>query len=120
MPGLPNRITTSRLVLRAWDESDAEELNAAIESSLEHLLPWMPWAVHEPMTLDRRLELIRGWRADHDADGDAVYGAFLDDRIIGGCGLHRRGGPGTLEVGYWVHADHVRPSLGEESGRGLA
>jgi RimJ/RimL family protein N-acetyltransferase len=27
------------------------------------------------------------------------------ERILGGCGLHARCGPGALEIGYWLHPD---------------
>ena len=35
-----------------------------------------------------------------------------DDAVLGGCGLHGRLGVTGLEIGYWVHVDHI--------GRGLA
>lgn len=34
--------------------------------------------------------------------------------VVGGCGLHRRLGPGGLEIGYWVHADHARRGYATE------
>ena len=36
----------------------------------------------------------------------------LDDAVLGGCGLHGRLCVTGLEIGYWVHIDHI--------GRGLA
>lgn len=44
----PVRIITERLVLRCWYEADLELAREAIGSSLEHLRPWMPWALDEP------------------------------------------------------------------------
>ncbi len=29
------------------------------------------------------------------------------ERLLGGCGLHRRGGPESLEIGYWLRPDAV-------------
>ena len=37
-----------------------------------------------------------------------VFGMFIGDVVVGGCGLHRRLGADGLEIGYWVHAAHVR------------
>ncbi len=37
-----------------------------------------------------------------------VFGMFVGPVVVGGCGLHRRIGPDGLEIGYWVHAAHVR------------
>ena len=60
----------------------------------------------------RGAELIGSFESTWRAGGDAVYGVFAGDDVVGGTGLHRRAGPDTLEIGYWVHADHV--------GRGYA
>lgn len=114
MAELPTSVSTERLTLRWWEESDAPALVDAVTASLDHLRPWMPWAASEPMAVAERTALIRRWRAEAGADGDAVYGVFLDGVPIGGTGLHRRRGPGTLEIGYWIHVDHVRRGYATE------
>jgi hypothetical protein len=48
----PTQILTARLVLLAWRPEDAPHLKRAIDSSLEHLRPWMPWAWDEPSPLE--------------------------------------------------------------------
>ena len=40
----PYRIVTERLVLRCWEPRDAAALKEAVDASLDHLRPWMPWA----------------------------------------------------------------------------
>ena len=40
----PYRIETERLVIRCWNPADAPLLKEAIDSSLEELQAWMPWA----------------------------------------------------------------------------
>ena len=59
--------------------------------------------------------------ARFDAGEDFQYGVFTpgEDRIIGGAGLHRRAGPGSLDIGYWVHVDHVGRGLATELVRAL-
>ena len=47
-----------RLVLRCWNPADAPLLKAAIDGSLEHLRPWMPWARHEPEALEAKVERL--------------------------------------------------------------
>jgi len=49
-PPAPYRIETERLVIRCYEPRDAPLLKEAIDSSLEHLQPWMPWALDEPQT----------------------------------------------------------------------
>lgn len=115
MQALPERIVTERLLLREWDVADVAALTKAIVERRDHLVPWMPWAASEPMPAEERTAMIAEWRARREAGGNAVYGVFLGDdpdRIVGGCGLHARRGPGVLEIGYWLHVDHT--------GRGYA
>jgi len=113
---LPVEVTTPRLVLRPWRVDDAAALSAAIERSLDHLRPWMPWVADEPVDHTTRVERIRALAAGAAATGDAVYGAFTPTggEVVGGTGLHRRRGPGVLEIGYWVHVDHARHGLASE------
>ena len=39
-------------VVRCWDPRDAPLLKDAVDSSLEHLRQWMPWAYDEPQEID--------------------------------------------------------------------
>lgn len=114
---LPERVRSERLELRRWAETDAPLLSAAIAASIDHLRPWMAWIAEEPMPLDRRRTQIVEWTQNWEDGGDVVFGVFLQNRdgtetLVGGAGFHRRIGPDGLEIGYWLHADHV--------GRGYA
>lgn len=100
--------STTRLAIRPWIVDDAQALNTAIEESLEHLRPWMPWIAAEPRSLPEREMLIRRWEADRRTGGDLVFGMFLGSAVVGGCGLHRRIGRRGLEIGYWVAAPYTR------------
>ncbi|MBN1976839.1 MAG: GNAT family N-acetyltransferase [Anaerolineae bacterium] len=108
------RIHTPRLVLRCWQPEDAPLLKTAIDASLEHLRPWMPWAHQEPADIETKIALLRRFRGEFDLGKDFVYGVFSRDekQVLGGTGLHLRLGEGAREIGYWIHQEHV--------GRGLA
>jgi len=100
--------------LRRRALADASELNAAVTANLDHLRPWMEWAVSAP-TLAHTTEMAQAGVEAWDAGTDFMYLAGLDDRpgsVIGAFGLHGRIGAGALEIGYWVAADHA--------GRGIA
>jgi RimJ/RimL family protein N-acetyltransferase len=114
MPGPAYRIRTPRLLLRCWNPADAPLLIDAVTQSLDHLRAWMPWALHEPEPLDAKVDRLRRMRAEFDNGTDFIYAIFdLDEtRVLGGTGLHPRVGPGALEIGHWIHKDHI--------GRGLA
>ncbi|WP_394935222.1 GNAT family N-acetyltransferase [uncultured Ilumatobacter sp.] len=111
---LPGRVTSPRLTLRRWHHDEAATLSAGVAASLEYLRPWMPWARFEPLTLAERVRLIEGWTRDWEEGGDVVFGVFRGGEIIGGAGLHRRSGPGTLDIGYWIHVNHVRHGYATE------
>jgi ribosomal-protein-serine acetyltransferase len=51
--------------------------------------------------------MIARWDYERRAGGDMVFGMFIGAAVVGGCGLRRLGADG-LEIGYWVHAAHVR------------
>jgi len=112
----PYRIETNRLVIRCYEPEDAPLLKEAIDSSLDHLRPWMPWARNEPQTLDEKVELLRSFRSEFDGDTNYPYGVFSADesRQLGGAGLHPRGGEGSLEIGYFIRADSIGQGLAAE------
>jgi RimJ/RimL family protein N-acetyltransferase len=110
----PYRIETERLVIRCYEPEDAPLLKAAVDSSIEHLLPWMPWARFEPQSVEDKVELCRMFRGQFDLDQNYVYGIFSADETeqLGGSGFHKRANEGSLEIGYWVAAGAI--------GRGIA
>lgn len=94
-------------------------LRDAIQASIEHLRPWMSWIAFEPLSDRDREALIRQWEDDWTAGREVVFGAFLGDQVVGGCGFHRRAGLNTLEIGYWVHVDRLRQGYATEMARSL-
>jgi RimJ/RimL family protein N-acetyltransferase len=118
----PYRILTERLCIRCWHPADAPLLADAVETSLEHLRPWMPWAHDEPLPPEARIELLRGFRGSFDLDRDYVYGLFDRDEleVVGGSGLHTRVGEGALEIGYWIRAGRAGQGLATEATAALA
>jgi RimJ/RimL family protein N-acetyltransferase len=118
---LPYRIATERLVLRCWEPRDAPLLKDAVDSSIDHLLPWMPWAADEPQTVDEKAALLRTFRGNFDLGVDFVYGIFSRDEAeaLGGTGLHTRIGPEALEIGYWIRASRAGEGLTTEATAAL-
>ena len=99
------------LTLRRWARDDAAQLGEAVADSVDHLRPWMPWIVHEPLSVTERQALIDSWDQEWLAGGDVVMGVFVDGAVTGGCGLHRRIGPGGLEIGYWTARRFLRQGI---------
>lgn len=115
------RIHTPRLILRCWHPADAPLLKAALDESLDHLRPWMPWTKEEPQKLQDKVEWLRRARGKFDLGRDFVYGIFSRDesQVLGSTGLHTRVGEGAREIGYWIHKDHVNQGLATEAAAAL-
>jgi RimJ/RimL family protein N-acetyltransferase len=101
----PERIAlpTVGVVLRRHRADDVDAMHAAIETSRDHLRPFIPFADQSRQETGAFVErAIASWddRTDFrylaidDADGD----------VLGGCDIHRRIGPDAAEVGYWLRA----------------
>lgn len=102
------------VVVRPLSEDDAEALEAAVEASRAHLVPYMPWASQPAQGVEWRRGWLREMLAGEAAGGDRYRGFFdaATGALVGAGGLHRRVGPGGWEIGYWVHVDWA--------GRGVA
>ena len=120
-PPPPYLIRTERLVVRCWEPRDAPLLKNALDESLDHLRPWMPWAADEPKRLEDKAELLRQFRGRFDLGEDFVFGIFDrgESEVIGGTGLHTRVGPGAVEIGYWIRASRVGQGYAREATAAL-
>jgi RimJ/RimL family protein N-acetyltransferase len=117
----PYRIVTERMVVRCYDPSDAPALKEAVDSSLDHLREWMPWAQNDPQTVEEKVELLRRFRGQFDLGENFVYGLFSRDEseLVGGSGLHQRVGDEAFEIGYWIRASRAGQGLATESSAAL-
>lgn len=95
--------------LRLLTVDDAQRIADAVAESIDHLRPWMPWATEEstdPVFQRARLRRL----AELQQRGEEWdFGLFATDdaTLLGTFGLMTRRGPGTLEIGYWLHAGHT-------------
>ena len=120
-PPAPYRVETERLVIRCYEPRDAALEKDAVDSSLEHLRAWMPWADNEPQTLEQKTDLLRIFRSAFDTGEAFSYGIFdpAEEEQLGGIGLMPRVGPGGLEIGYWMRASATRQGIATEAGAAL-
>jgi RimJ/RimL family protein N-acetyltransferase len=117
----PERIDLVRIVLRRERVGDEDLVAEAVSASLDHLRPWMPWAVPAAATAasqrDRLVQGEQGW----DAGSDYTF-ALLDDseqELFGIFGLHRRVGPSAIELGYWLTPEAVGRGYATDAARAL-
>jgi RimJ/RimL family protein N-acetyltransferase len=111
------RIETDRLVIRCYQPSDASKLRDAITESLDHLLPWMPWAKREPEDLDAKVNQLRSWRGKFDLGQDYTFGIFdkMESELIGSTGLHATLDKNEREIGYWINTKYINQGFALET-----
>jgi ribosomal-protein-serine acetyltransferase len=113
-------VTVGPLLIRSWQRSDAEGLTSAVHDSVDHIRPWLPWAVDLPEDRDGIAKHMSSWLGAAVDHGDGLLvGLFVDGAVAGGAGLHDRIGPGGLEIGYWVHRNFVRRGIATTASRVL-
>src|SRR5512142_1429539 len=103
-------LTHGPVTLHSWraGAGPAAELAQAITQSAELLRPWMPWARGEYGLADAE-EFLASCEQGWDAGTEFNYAIRSSGgALAGSAGLMARIGPGGLEIGYWVHAGHVR------------
>jgi RimJ/RimL family protein N-acetyltransferase len=116
----PARIVTPHVVLRRHTLDDVDAVVTAINESLDHLRPWMPWA-QSPATGETTRAFLTGVVENFDAGRD--FGYLMVDpterTVVGGTGLHARGASNQLMIGYWVHVDWTRRGIAAATARAL-
>lgn len=108
-PRPPELVDAGPAMLRRWRAEDLEAGSEAVFASLEHLRPWMPWAVD--FSRASQAEFLVGSERDWQAGAAFNYAMLVDGAIAGSAGLMARIGPGGLEIGYWVHQAYTRRGL---------
>ena len=113
----PERISVGGIALVLHGPDEAAAVADAVNASLDHLGPWMPWA-HRPTTVQEQAMRLALVVEQFHNGGDASWTIVAPDlEVAGGCGLHhvdvheREASP-VLDIGYWVHTD--------AAGRGYA
>ncbi|MER7495082.1 GNAT family N-acetyltransferase [Streptomyces pharetrae] len=109
-------LRADQVVLRRWRVTDLDALERAIGESVDHLLPWLPWAAGHSrrQTADFLARSHDQWETGRAFGYAITSGAAL----IGGCGLHRRIGAGGLDIDrVEIHHDVADPASGAVARR---
>jgi ribosomal-protein-serine acetyltransferase len=109
-------------VLRRYRMDDQDALLKAVTESLDHLRPWMPWAVttYSRESAEEFLAgTIQGWDEGTVFNYAIMTAGMTAGALAGGVGLMPRIGPGGLEIGYWVHRAYTRRGLATAASAAL-
>lgn len=116
----PERIDLDAVALVRAQATRTAAMVEAINASLDHLSPWMAWA-SEPATEAGMATFLTAAEELWDKRQDFGYTIVdaADEVVLGGCGLHARLGRVGLEIGYWVHVDHIGRGIATSASRAL-
>ena len=104
-------LTGDGVTLRRWRKDDAPLVQRAVSESLDHLAPWMPFAVGGYTLADGETFMAR-CVSEWDEGLNFNYAIVAPDgNIAGSCGIMSRP-EGGVEIGYWLHVAYT--------GRGMA
>jgi RimJ/RimL family protein N-acetyltransferase len=117
----PERIQLDDDIVVRWvTVADAEPIARAVGESLEHLKPWMPWADIRSADVTFQRGRLREQIRQRTRAEEWQYGMFAErSEFLGSIGLMTRRGPGTIEIGYWLHVDAVNRGLATNAARAL-
>jgi RimJ/RimL family protein N-acetyltransferase len=105
---LPEEWVGDRIILRRWQDADAQPLYDAIMASKAHLARWMPWAQQYQSIADA-YQFIRGHSGHWSFRKLIDTGMFRRDggALLGSVGVtvHAWDVP-SFEIGYWIGQTH--------------
>jgi RimJ/RimL family protein N-acetyltransferase len=116
----PAELDAPPVVLRRYWGRELPALLQAVNDSLGHLRPWMPWAAADPLE-PALAEFVSHAVEQFDRAENFNY-CIWDDRfsaLVGGAGLHPRLGRGRIEIGYWVRSGWLHRGIGSAAARAL-
>lgn len=99
----PHVLTGNRIIVREYGDDDAEDVYAAIQESVEHIRPWLPW-YNGHQSVDDTLAYIRHTQAEYVLRDAFEMGIFsLSGHYLGGCALRVQDWAiPSFIIGYWI------------------
>lgn len=98
--------------LRPFLLSDVPAFTAAVNASLDSLIPWMAWAHHDyqPHEAESWIRFTHWQRMREEAEEFAIVDQH--DQLLGGAGVRFARHPGAASaIGYWVRSDVQRQGI---------
>ncbi len=94
------------LLLRTFEPSDAADLFDAIDSSRQHLHPWLNW-VSKTTKPEHSLSFIEQSHQQLNNQEGLALAIVLNNKIIGGMGMHKwEPDIKRAQIGYWITAPY--------------
>lgn len=105
-----------KIVIRPFENSDADAFVDAVRESAESLKPWMDWA-SEDYTQEQAHQWFLFTHLQRQRGAADECGLFSEDgRFLGGVGLRYSSGPDILaSLGYWVRTSEQRKGIARQA-----
>jgi len=109
-----------QIILRPYQDEDAEAFAAAVNASLDTLLPWLLWA-HAGFTPEQARQWFTITHLLRNKGEANELGLFAPDgRLLGGAGLrYSRVQRDHCSIGYWVRSSEQRQGIASNAVRHL-
>jgi RimJ/RimL family protein N-acetyltransferase len=106
MAAMPDVLEAGSLALVRSSPEFVDEVLEAVRSSFAELQRWMHWAQTMPTREQQREALAEGDTAfDAGTEFGFLFRETATGALVGGGSVHRRVGPGSVEIAYWVRSD---------------
>lgn len=107
LPPLFEELQGARVVIRPYQQSDAQALFEAVAESRDHLRPWQPWIAGAHQSIEESRDLVGRWMAQWVRREKLIVGIWdrFTGQYLGSCGLHPKNWEsGYFEIRYWLRA----------------
>lgn len=119
---IPDRISTSRLLLRRFTRRDVESIHEAVDASLPQLAEFLPWAHPGYDRTDASAyvrDSIAAWKEGRAFDY-AIRRLEDPGRHLGNISIWHVSRVGrTGEIGYWIRSDETGSGIATEATAAL-
>lgn len=115
-------IRTRKLLIRSYEESDAQAIAIAVKESAPSVNPWLPWCTSDYTESDAR-HWIHLTAEDRNTGSAYEFGVFSSDnkRFFGGVGLNKIDRKDRVcNMGYWVRESEQRKGIALECVKALS
>jgi RimJ/RimL family protein N-acetyltransferase len=126
---IPKSIFTERLLLRCWNQDDADELLPILKNNIGHLKDWIPERVASPVPLPELKIRLAEFINNFESEKEFRYAIFsLDEKtLLGEVSLFPRSDTkrvnlkdaDRVEIGYWLRSDITGRGYATEASKAM-
>jgi ribosomal-protein-serine acetyltransferase len=107
------------LVLRTWEEENADELFALTDKNRSQLQRWLAW-VPETKSREDSLKFIQKCLKEYEEESGLELGIWYQNKLVGCIGLHGFNKTShRANLGYWLDQDYQGKGIITQAAKNL-